>query len=314
MMLLIQHEDRNHITSRRGVAILQRQGRMVFLQLIAVFSVLLHFLPLKWYNNNNNNYYVHSFVPATTTNTLTAISSLGPRVGMSRYFPVSNHDNPNIVQHASKVYSSINDNAVVANGIGSDGNENTNNQLPAKKGNIIVVGATGYIGKAVVRECLRQNYQTFAFVRNELSPETIQTDMTYQSQSAIPIVCDVTNQTQVLEQMQHVQIITFGSSKTDDSSSSSNSNDRNTITAVVSCLASRSGVKKDAYLIDYQATYNCLQSAVTIQAQHFILLSAFCVQKPLLQFQQGKFCCFCLSTVFILQPSLIILTCKHNQL
>ena len=60
------------------------------------------------------------------------------------------------------------------------------------------------------------------------------------------------------------------------------------IEAVVSCLASRSGIKKDAYAIDYQATKNCLDAGCEVGAKHFVLLSAFCVKNPWLQFQQAK--------------------------
>ena len=97
--------------------------------------------------------------------------------------------------------------------------------------------------------------------------------------------------------MQLVQQMYCGGSRTtddddddDDTSDSGNSNNNdndNTITAVISCLASRSGIKSDAYRIDYQATLDCLNAAIQTQTSHFILLSAFCVQKPTLQFQQG---------------------------
>lgn len=60
------------------------------------------------------------------------------------------------------------------------------------------------------------------------------------------------------------------------------------IEAIISCLASRSGIKKDAYAIDYQATKNCLDSGIAADARHFVLLSAFCVKNPWLQFQQAK--------------------------
>ena len=60
------------------------------------------------------------------------------------------------------------------------------------------------------------------------------------------------------------------------------------IDAVISCLASRSGIKKDAYAIDYQATKNCLDSGIATGARHFVLLSAFCCKNPWLQFQQAK--------------------------
>jgi divinyl chlorophyllide a 8-vinyl-reductase len=60
------------------------------------------------------------------------------------------------------------------------------------------------------------------------------------------------------------------------------------IDAVVSCLASRSGIKREAYAIDYQATLNCMEAGITCGAAHFVLLSAICVRKPLLQFQHAK--------------------------
>lgn len=49
-----------------------------------------------------------------------------------------------------------------------------------------------------------------------------------------------------------------------------------------------SGVKDDSYKIDYQATLNALNAARAVKANQFILLSAICVRKPLLQFQNAK--------------------------
>lgn len=68
------------------------------------------------------------------------------------------------------------------------------------------------------------------------------------------------------------------------------SEENNGIESIVSCLASRSGIKKDAYAIDYQATLNCLDAGrdSSVKARHFVLLSAFCVKNPWLQFQQAK--------------------------
>jgi divinyl chlorophyllide a 8-vinyl-reductase len=57
---------------------------------------------------------------------------------------------------------------------------------------------------------------------------------------------------------------------------------------IVSCLASRTGVPKDAWQIDYQAHANMLDCAKKLGIQQMILLSAICVQKPLLAFQQAK--------------------------
>lgn len=57
---------------------------------------------------------------------------------------------------------------------------------------------------------------------------------------------------------------------------------------VISCIASRSGSPKDARAVDYQANANLLSAAQAAGAEHFILLSAICVQKPLLAFQHAK--------------------------
>jgi uncharacterized protein YbjT (DUF2867 family) len=48
------------------------------------------------------------------------------------------------------------------------------------------------------------------------------------------------------------------------------------------------GGKKDSWAIDYQATKNVLEAARKAGAKHFVLLSAICVQKPLLEFQKAK--------------------------
>jgi divinyl chlorophyllide a 8-vinyl-reductase len=58
--------------------------------------------------------------------------------------------------------------------------------------------------------------------------------------------------------------------------------------ALVSCLASRNGTPRDAWAIDYQAHADWLTLAVAKGIRHFVVLSALCVQKPLLGFQQAK--------------------------
>jgi len=58
--------------------------------------------------------------------------------------------------------------------------------------------------------------------------------------------------------------------------------------AVISCMASRTGSPRDAWLIDHQAHLHALEVAKAAGVKHFILLSAICVQKPLLDFQRAK--------------------------
>ncbi|MBA4086318.1 MAG: epimerase [Novosphingobium sp.] len=58
--------------------------------------------------------------------------------------------------------------------------------------------------------------------------------------------------------------------------------------AVISCVASRTGVPDDAWAIDHRANLNLLGAAREAGIGQFVLLSAICVQRPLLAFQHAK--------------------------
>ncbi len=58
--------------------------------------------------------------------------------------------------------------------------------------------------------------------------------------------------------------------------------------AMVSCLASRSGTPKDAWAIDHGAHSEALRIAKAAGVGQVVLLSAICVQRPLLAFQKAK--------------------------
>lgn len=58
--------------------------------------------------------------------------------------------------------------------------------------------------------------------------------------------------------------------------------------AVISCLASRTGAPKDAWAIDQRANGLSLAAAMAADIPRFVLLSAICVQRPLLEFQRAK--------------------------
>ena len=57
---------------------------------------------------------------------------------------------------------------------------------------------------------------------------------------------------------------------------------------VISCIASRSGAPEDALAVDYGTNARLLAAARAAGAEHFILLSAICVQRPRLAFQHAK--------------------------
>lgn len=138
----------------------------------------------------------------------------------------------------------------------------------------VVAGATGYIGKSTVRESVRQGYKTVALVRDKKKVESEEGQLLYGTffDGAKVVECDVCDVEKLTETFKEI------------SSDAPNGK----IEAVISCLASRSGIKKDAYAIDYQATLNCLDAGRAVNARHFVLLSAFCVKNPWLQFQQAK--------------------------
>lgn len=58
--------------------------------------------------------------------------------------------------------------------------------------------------------------------------------------------------------------------------------------AIVSCLASRTGIPVDAWAIDHDANLALLKAAQRADVGQFVLLSAICVQKPMLAFQHAK--------------------------
>ncbi|MCJ2069513.1 NAD(P)H-binding protein [Methylobacterium sp. J-030] len=57
---------------------------------------------------------------------------------------------------------------------------------------------------------------------------------------------------------------------------------------LMSCLASRTGLPEDAWAIDYGAHVTALHAGQAAGVTHVVLLSAICLQKPVLAFQHAK--------------------------
>ena len=76
----------------------------------------------------------------------------------------------------------------------------TTTSFTSTKANI-VAGATGYIGRAVVKESVRQGYQTIALVRDidKVRTQTPPADLEKYYQGAQLVECDVTNPDQLQE-------------------------------------------------------------------------------------------------------------------
>jgi divinyl chlorophyllide a 8-vinyl-reductase len=136
-----------------------------------------------------------------------------------------------------------------------DGAAVTGSDIAVAPQRICVLGATGTIGRATVGALVRRGYDVVCLVRT-------------------PVVIDGAT-------VRRVDV-------TDSASLARDGFAGEAFDAVVSCMASRTGVPKDAWAIDYRAQLNVLEAAQQVGVGQFVLLSAICVQKPLLAFQHAK--------------------------
>jgi divinyl chlorophyllide a 8-vinyl-reductase len=141
---------------------------------------------------------------------------------------------------------------------------------------IMVLGATGTIGQATVRALVQRGHDVVCFVRG--------TDD--RSASAAPLL-EGKGAPQLPGQALRGATLRFGE-VTRAGSLQRDGFGGEKFDALVSCLASRTGTPKDAWAIDHQAHVTALAAARTAGVSHVVLLSAICVQKPLLAFQHAK--------------------------
>lgn len=126
-----------------------------------------------------------------------------------------------------------------------------------------MLGATGSIGRATVQALAAAGHDVVCFVRRG-SEAKVKNDEAFNGVTVR--IGDVTDPASVAKDG-------FGEDRFD---------------AVVSCMASRTGAPADAWLIDHAAHITVLNAAKKAGVQQFVLLSAICVQKPLLAFQHAK--------------------------
>jgi divinyl chlorophyllide a 8-vinyl-reductase len=133
---------------------------------------------------------------------------------------------------------------------------------------VLVVGATGYIGKFVVRELVARGNFVVAVARRRagVGGAERESDTERQLAGAEVRFGDVTDRAGLVREALRGE----------------------QFDVVVSCLATRTGATKDAWLVEHEANLNALAACRAAGATHFVLLSAICVQKPLLPFQHAK--------------------------
>ena len=122
---------------------------------------------------------------------------------------------------------------------------------------VLVAGASGYIGQAVVRQLLQEGYFVYAVLR-----QTSKLDLPH-NDKLCALTLDMDKKHLWTDQLPEVDI-------------------------VISCLASRSGSACEANFVDYGLNSDLLKFACKAKIEHFILLSAICVQRPKLAFQRAK--------------------------
>jgi divinyl chlorophyllide a 8-vinyl-reductase len=124
---------------------------------------------------------------------------------------------------------------------------------------VLLLGATGTIGRATVRALLDRGHEVVCLIRQGSRLEAEDDRLTVRLGDVI-----------------------------DPASVARDGLCGERFDAVVSCLASRTGTPGDAWAIDHRANLDALAAAKAAGVEHFILLSAICVQKPLLAFQHAK--------------------------
>jgi divinyl chlorophyllide a 8-vinyl-reductase len=133
---------------------------------------------------------------------------------------------------------------------------------------ICLLGATGTIGRATMRVLVQRGHEVVCFVRTPRTrsrsmASTIDADVVSGAEMRI---VDVANRESLVRDG-------FRGERFD---------------ALISCMASRTGAPTDAWAIDHRAHIEVLEAARQTGVAHVVLLSAICVQKPVLAFQHAK--------------------------
>lgn len=128
--------------------------------------------------------------------------------------------------------------------------------MPSFVSRVLLLGATGTLGRATAQVLCDAGYEVVALVRPGSGVNLPCGSVVY---------ADVTQPDDVVDAIRN-----------------------QSFDAVISCLASRTGVPADAWAIDYAANSHALHGARQAGIPRFVLLSAICVQKPQLDFQRAK--------------------------
>lgn len=130
---------------------------------------------------------------------------------------------------------------------------------------VFMLGASGTIGQATVQALIRAGHEVVCFVRPRHGASS-------------PLMAQLQSLGAELRwgevgELQSLQAHGFRGEPFD---------------VMMSCMASRTGAPRDAWAVDHLAHVQALEAARQAGVSQMVLLSAICVQKPLLAFQQAK--------------------------
>jgi divinyl chlorophyllide a 8-vinyl-reductase len=125
---------------------------------------------------------------------------------------------------------------------------------------ILLLGATGTIGRATTAALLARGHEVICPVRSRAT-------------MADPMLAGA-----------ELRIVDLA----DDAALAADGFRGEGFDVLISCLASRTGAPHDAWAVDHGINLAALRLGKARGIDHFILLSAICVQKPRLGFQQAK--------------------------
>ena len=126
---------------------------------------------------------------------------------------------------------------------------------------VLVAGASGYIGRHVVAELVARGHTVVALLRR--LPDA---PLARYIDGARPCIAPTLS----------------------DEALAARAADIGPVDAVISCIAAPSGRPAEAWAVDYTMNQALLGLARRLGAGHFQMLSALCVQRPVLAFQQAK--------------------------
>lgn len=125
---------------------------------------------------------------------------------------------------------------------------------------VLVLGATGSIGRATVQALLSRGHEVVAVVRSATAAKAV-----------LPAAAT----------LREADVLDAGALARDGFAGER-------FEVLLSCLASRTGEPADAWAVDHRAHQQALALAREHGVRHVVLLSALCVQRPKLAFQHAK--------------------------